>query len=885
MPVLVQPGLVPYLAIGVAAVVFAAAAFWAARAARRLRRAEHQRLEAEARIRALSGFLHEAVVAYARDRQITFANRAFEALTGYSMAELRDRQFLEHLHPEDRPLLAAEWDRLDRGETIDAQEYRIVTRAGQVKWASSSWRPLLDDREEIVGYFGTELDITERKQTEHELRRDLELFQTVMEVQQSVVAVGLDSRAVMSAIADRAHRFTHADAALIELVEGEGLATRVDTGAPAGAPRADTTLSSVCVRTGEVQRSDDTSDDRRVDPEAAARLGIRSLLAVPLTAEGRVLGVLKVISGKPHAFSERDVRALRMMAGLMGAALEHAAFLESRQARLEERTNALQESEQRFKHLVDAAQEGICVLDERDVTTYLNQRMAELLDHPIGEVLGRSLYEFMDAGARAGARAALARRSPGSVARLDVRFRRADGGDIWAMVAASPIERKDGTAVGTVMLVTDVTERRLAEERLRRSADRLAMLHDIDHAVLAARSPVEIARAALGRLRRIVPGHWASVVLFDHARDQAQILAGYEQDRSVPAARISLADFGPAELRRRGVVQCVAELAAVEDPPPRQRQLLERGIRSLLAAPLLAQGEVLGEIAVGAAEPGAFDAEHREIVREVAAPLAMAIQHANLRDELIRRTAEHDRQLAERSAAARELGGELDRVIGGLAHEVQAPIRQIHGFTSLLAEEAAHRLSEGGRHTAERIRQASLRLGALVEDLIALARIGREEVLRQRADVGAIAQEVVASLGGDEGGRRIAWEIGRLGAADCDPALVKTALAELASNAVKFTRTRSEPRIRIERVALENNGGEAGIVVRDNGVGFEPGGAERLFDMFARLHRPDEFEGSGLGLALVRRIAEKHGGRAWAESEPGRGSSFYVTLGTGWRDG
>jgi signal transduction histidine kinase len=228
----------------------------------------------------------------------------------------------------------------------------------------------------------------------------------------------------------------------------------------------------------------------------------------------------------------------------------------------------------------------------------------------------------------------------------------------------------------------------------------------------------------------------------------------------------------------------------------------------------------------------------------------------------------------------RELGTELDSIIGGLAHEVQAPIRQLQGFTSLLLEETGPRLEPGARHTAGRIREAAQRLGAVIEDLIDLARMGREPALRQPADLRAIAEEVVASQAGESNGRRIAWEIDRLGTVECDPAMAKAAISQLVSNAVKFTRTRPEPRIRIERAP----GRSAGVSVRDNGVGFDPASAPKLFSMFARLHRPDEFEGTGLGLALVRRIAEKHGGQAWAEGEPGRGAAFTFTLGTPWAD-
>ncbi len=841
------------------------------------RAAERAEEAATARLRLLTEHLREAVITYDRDRRPTFVNRAFERLTGYGLADLADLEFLEYIHPDDRQLLLAEWERLDRGETIDGQEYRILTRDRAIQWSAGSWRPLRDAAGRAIGYLGTELDITERKRTEHDLRLDVELFQAVMEVQQAVVAAGLDPTVVMRVIAERAHALTHADGVLIEVLEGDELVSRVDTGVPAGAgPRVETSLSGVCVRTGEVQRCEDTASDRRVDPEVTRRQGIRSLVAVPLkAADGRVLGVLKVVWARPGAFSEREVRALRLMAGLVGAALEHAAFFESRQARLEERTQALQESEQRFKQLVDAAQEGIWVLDERQVTTYVNQRMAELLDYPKGEILGRPVYDFMEQSARGPAREALA--GPNRPAgRFDLRFRRRDGSELWAMVSASPLVQRDGARVGTVAMVTDVTDRRATEERLRRTAERLAMLHDLDRAVLDARPIAEIGRAALARLGRIVPVQRAELVVFDTAAGEARLLAGFDGPRSLPGAVIPLAAYGSPAAWRRGVVQCIADLAQMDDPPERLRRMLDAGIRAVLSAPLLVEGEAVGQLDLGAAGPDAFTGEHRDLLLEVVAPLALAVQQARLRDELARRRGEHERRLAERAAAVRELGSELDAVVGGLAHEVRSPIRQLHGFASLLLEEAGP--AGPARHAAERIRAAADRLGTLVDDLVRLGRLGRQELLREPTDLGVLVGELIGRIEGQEGGRRIDWRVDRLGVVACDRSLAAAALGHLLANAAKFTRPRAEPVIRVERVELE---GEAGVVVRDNGVGFDPERADRLFEPFARLHPPEEFPGSGLGLAIVRRVAEKHGGRAWAEAEPDRGAAFYLTFGAG----
>ena len=259
----------------------------------------------------------------------------------------------------------------------------MVTRCGQIRWCSSSWEPMRDETGRQIGYMGTEFDITERKLAEEAMRLDTELFQAVLEVEQAVSAAGLDSETVMRVIAERSKGLTGASGAVIEAIEGEDVVPLVHVGTAAPRLKMSSSLSGICVRTGELQRCDDTLGLARPH-QAYQDLGIRSILVVPLKDEHRTLGVLKVVSPEAHAFTERDAKALRLLGGLMGAALGHAAAFEGRQSRLEERTRALQESEQRFKQLVDVAQEGIWVADDRGVITYVNQRLADLLGYGNG---------------------------------------------------------------------------------------------------------------------------------------------------------------------------------------------------------------------------------------------------------------------------------------------------------------------------------------------------------------------------------------------------------------------------------------------------------------------------------------------------------------------
>ena len=164
---------------------------------RRRRRAEGAAGTALGQLRTVTASMREGVIAYDMDLRLTFVNPAFERLTGYVAEDLRDQEFLQYVHPDDRPALLAEWERLTQGGALRDQEYRLVTRGGQVRWCASAWEPLRDERGRQIGYLGTEFDITERKLAEEEMRLDTELFQAVIEVQQAVAAA-VPSAAPMS---------------------------------------------------------------------------------------------------------------------------------------------------------------------------------------------------------------------------------------------------------------------------------------------------------------------------------------------------------------------------------------------------------------------------------------------------------------------------------------------------------------------------------------------------------------------------------------------------------------------------------------------------------------------------------------------------------------
>jgi PAS domain S-box-containing protein len=254
-----------------------------------------------------------------------------------------------------------------------------------------------------------------------------------------------------------------------------------------------------------------------------------------------------------------------------------------------------------------------------------------------------------------------------------------------------------------------------------------------------------------------------------------------------------------------------------------------------------------------------------------------------IRDVTERRAAEravetHRNSLARSNDQLAAANKELEAFSYSVSHDLRAPLRHIDGFARILAEDYAAELSSEGRGYLDRILKAVTHMGQLVDDLLNLARIGRREIVRDKVPLDTIVRQALEGLSAEAEGRNIEWCIEPLPEADCDPGLLKIVFVNLLGNAAKFTRKNKGA---VVHVGVCQSNGVTAFFVRDNGVGFDPKYADKLFGVFQRLHHQEDFEGTGIGLATVQRIVHRHGGRIWAESQPGSGATFFFTLSGG----
>jgi PAS domain S-box-containing protein len=244
-------------------------------------------------------------------------------------------------------------------------------------------------------------------------------------------------------------------------------------------------------------------------------------------------------------------------------------------------------------------------------------------------------------------------------------------------------------------------------------------------------------------------------------------------------------------------------------------------------------------------------------------------------EEVRRMNVELEQRVEARTAQLTAANQELEAFTYSVAHDLRAPLRHIDAFSRILNDDFASSLPPEARRYLETIRNGSRNMSQLVDDLLNLARVGRQELRRKPIHLGGLVNEVVADLKRETEGRQVEWQIRQLPTVECDPGLMKQVFANLLSNAVKYTRPRQKSVI---EVGSGKANGATAIFVRDNGVGFNMKYVNKLFGVFQRLHRAEEFEGTGVGLATVDRILRKHGGTIWAEAGVNQGATFYFTV-------
>jgi len=324
---------------------------------------------------------------------------------------------------------------------------------------------------------------------------------------------------------------------------------------------------------------------------------------------------------------------------------------------------------------------------------------------------------------------------------------------------------------------------------------------------------------------------------------------------------------GPAFVQQRALV-------TAEDTGGRRQlpaEFRRDAPRYVLAAPLTVGSRRIGVASILVHTRSAFFEDDLALLELLSSQTAIVLEHRRLFEEVHGLNRALERNVSE----LRALNDELGAFAYSVSHDLRAPLRSIDGFSQILLEDKGAALGDDGRKHLDRVRAAAGRMGSLIDDMLLLSRLTRDEMTPRSVDLTQVARSVVDDLRAREPQRQVEFESNGALAATCDERLLRIALTNLLGNSWKFTRNREPAHVSF---GGEQRHGESMFFVKDDGVGFDMRYADKLFSAFQRLHNTSDFEGTGIGLATVQRIIHRHGGRVWAESEVGKGTTFYFTL-------
>ncbi|WP_455206062.1 ATP-binding protein [Kaarinaea lacus] len=618
----------------------------------------------------------------------------------------------------------------------------------------------------------------------------------------------------------------------------------------------------------------------RLRQQIVTHIGVTLVLVLIVLSISLILAAkLQAVISKPimqltkvaKQLSEQPKYALRISTDVKGEIGTLYSAFNDMLEQITRRESDLRKSEEKWRSITQYSPDHIMLLDRDGKILFINHAIPgltvdKMVDHPVFEFVPNRFIPLI--------KKCLANvLATGNPDYYEVEYD-VDGGILYFEANVGPV-MDNGAVVALTVSARDITERKQAHQEKLRAAKRLEMLHAIDEAILKAHSPRDIANAALEQIEELVHSHRASVALFDLEKKQMQVLAMRGASSQGIGKRIPLQGIvGDLEALRQGKVHVVNDINEIIDLPI-AKALADAGEKMYINVPLIAQDQLIGTLNLGSDTANDFSEEEIDIASEVASVLAISIQQAALHEQVQIHAELLEQRVKERTAALEAANSELESFSYSVSHDLRAPLRSIDGFSQVILEDYADRLDDAGQDYLKRVRNASQRMGHLIDDMLTLSRLNRGVVKREPVALHEMVHEVINSLRETEPDRQVDFKMANDIRVNADPHLLRVVLENLLGNAWKFTAKVQHAEIEVGEKRID---GKTAIYVQDNGAGFSMDYAHKLFGAFQRLHSYKEFAGTGIGLASVQRIINRHGGEIWAAGEEGKGATFYFTL-------
>jgi signal transduction histidine kinase len=431
----------------------------------------------------------------------------------------------------------------------------------------------------------------------------------------------------------------------------------------------------------------------------------------------------------------------------------------------------------------------------------------------------------------------------------ELTYIRKDGSRFPAIVSVTALRDKRGRIIGYLLIGTDNSARKRAEEALIKAAAlQSAIFNSANFSCIAtdAKGVIQIFNVGAERMLGYTTAEVVNQITPAGLHDPREVIeraAALSLEFATPIAP----GFEALAFKASRGIEDIYELTKIRKDGSRFPAVVS------VTALRDAQGAIIGYLLIGTDNTARRKAE--DAVRQL---------HAELEERVIQRTAELE-------AANKE----LEAFSYSVSHDLRTPLRAVDGFSQAVLKDYGPQLPEEGRRYLQTIRKGAQRMGALIDDLLAFARLNRQELSKRAIDTGSLVRGALDELGYPWPDRAVEIVMGNLPASSGDPALLKQVWLNLLSNALKYTRKRGKAVVEIG--CMKTHDADT-FFVRDNGTGFDLRYANKLFGVFQRLHLAEDYEGTGVGLAIVQRIVHRHGGRVWADAAVDRGATFYFTL-------
>jgi PAS domain S-box-containing protein len=547
-------------------------------------------------------------------------------------------------------------------------------------------------------------------------------------------------------------------------------------------------------------------------------------------------------------------------------------------------TRALRESEFQLHTLLDQTPAILWALDsELRFTLSQGAGLAALGLSP-GQVVGMPLQEYLGTNEAAHP---IMEASQQALLGRDGEFDFESNG-AWFQNSIKPLKNEQGQIVGVLGISFEITARKRAQLELEWVGRLYRLLSRVNEAIVRSHDRDAlfgmICRAAVeSGLFRLA---WIGMLDNQEPRVVPVAHSGFE-DGYLEKLNIRLDDErtrnGPTATAIRTAEHVLCQ-DIQNDPKMLQwrEAAIKRGYHSSGAFPIHEAGEAVGSINVYALDGYFFSPDIVELMLELSADVSFALdvfsekkRRELAEDELRQLNLELERRVQERTHQLEVANGELEAFSYSVSHDLRAPLRSIDGFSQILLKKYQTQFDATGSDYLQRVRRASQRMGLLIDDLLQLSRVARGALKRELIDVSAIAESVADELRKANPERQVEFVLQQGLSAYADPGLMRVVMDNLLGNAWKFTGKKADAKIEFGQCDRD---GESTFYIRDNGDGFNMAYAHKLFGAFQRLHGATEFEGTGIGLATVRRIIHRHHGKVWAEGKEGMGATFYFTL-------